>query len=272
MGTDCHIRGVGHVDLEWGRREVDRLAQLWTRFAPSEVMELTAEPREVDPDTALLLRRAVEGFDLTDGLFNPFQVAQIEAAGYDRDFADMQHVRRRSAGPAERPEVSIDGNWVSSTLPLDSGGLGKGLAADLIAHRLLARGAEGVLVNLGGDVRCAGSGPGGVWKVGVELPVHTPEPLTVRLSEGAVCTSTPLLRRWTLVTGGQAHHLLDPRTGAPMRTDLAAVTVIAPQAWLGEVLTKAVFLMTTMDATALLRRADAAALLVSADGHIRQLP
>lgn len=271
MGTDCHIRVVGDLDPQWGRQEVERLERLWTRFAPSEVAEIGPRPRAVDPDTALLLQRAVAGFDLTSGLFNAFLVDQIEAAGYDRDFDDLSPVTPRPVTPGRPPEVTIEGNRVSSSLPLDSGGLGKGLAADLVARRLLERGAEGALVNLGGDLRCMGTPPGEVWRVGLDVPVQLPEPITVKLSGGAVCTSTPLLRRWTLVTGGQAHHLLDPRTGAPMVTDLASVSVIAPEAWLGEVLTKAVFLMRPQQAQDLLRRERAAAVLVSRDGRVHRM-
>ncbi len=271
MGTDCHIRVVGDADPAWGQAEVQRLERLWTRFAPSEGRAIGSQPREVDPDTALLVRRAIEGYDMTVGLFNPFLVEQIEAAGYDRDFVDIGTPAQRPATPGVRPEVTVRGCTVSSSLPLDSGGLGKGLAADLVAQRLLERGAEGALVNLGGDVRCAGRPARQTWQIGVEVPVETPEPITVKLSEGAVCTSTPMLRRWTLVSGGQAHHLIDPRTGAPMRTDLASVTVVAPNACLGEVLSKAVFLMSATQATKLLREHQSAALLVSRDGHVRRL-
>lgn len=145
------------------------------------------------------------------------------------------------------------------------------MAADLVAQRLLARGAQGVLVNLGGDLRCTGQSPRGAWQVGIEVPVDLPRPLQVKLTSGAVCTSTPLLRRWTVVSGGQAHHLLDPRTGAPLRTELASVTVISAQAWLAEVLSKAVFLMAWLHAVDVLRRHNSAALLVSADGHVQRL-
>jgi thiamine biosynthesis lipoprotein len=271
MGTDCHIRVVGDIDPAWGQAETLRLERLWTRFADSEVTGIGPRPRDVDTDTALLLQRAIEGYDLTGGLFNPFLIDQLEAAGYDRDFDEISAPAARRTRTGVRPTVSVQGCEVSSTLPLDSGGLGKGLAADLIARRLLERGAEGALVNLGGDVRCLGRPARHAWQIGVEVPVATPEPITVKLLEGAVCTSTPLLRRWTLVTGGQAHHLIDPRTGQPMATDLASVTVIAPSAWLGEVLSKAVFLMDAADATALLVAHRAAALLVSRDGQLRRL-
>lgn len=271
MGTDCHVRVVGDADPHWAQAEVRRLERLWTRFAASEVTGIGPTPTEVDADTALLMQRAIQGYDLTHGLFNPFLVEQLQAAGYDRDFEQITRPVPRRTRPGQRPIVTIEGRRVSSTLPLDSGGLGKGLAADLVVQRLLERGAEGALVNLGGDIRCAGAPPRDTWQIGVDVPVEVPEPITVKLAGGAVCTSTPLLRRWTLVTGGHAHHLLDPRTGRPMRTDLASVTVIAEQAWIGEVLSKAVFLMPQAQAVALLTAQRCAALLVSRDGRLRRL-
>lgn len=271
MGTDCHIRVVGDGDPDWGQQQVLRLEGLWTRFSPSEVTAVNELAHEVDPDTALLFERAVQGYDLTGGLFNAFLISQIEAAGYDRDFDKITAAQRRPTSPGRRPRVVIDGNRVSSSLPLDSGGLGKGLAADIVAEGLVERGASGALVNLGGDLRCVGVPARQTWQVGIDVPIPTAQPLTVKLAAGAVCTSTPLLRRWTLVAGGQAHHLLDPRTGAPLHTDLASVTVIAREAWLAEVLSKAVFLMSEPEAVEVLGRHQAAALLVSADGRIRRI-
>ena len=271
MGADCHVRIVGADDLVWAQDEVRRLEALWTRFADSELTSLNTSAREVDPDTRLLVERAVQGFDLTGGLFNPFLTDQIEAAGYDRDFDEIEMAPVRGASPGVRPTVTIDGDRVASSLPVDSGGIGKGLAADLVSTRLLQRGALGALVNLGGDLRCVGQSPGDRWNITIETPVPVAEQLAIKLTDGAVCTSTPLLRRWRREDGEQMHHLLDPRTGVPMRTSVGSVSVIARQAWLAEVLTKALLLMPADQAVPLLREHEAAALVVSADGTVEQL-
>jgi thiamine biosynthesis lipoprotein len=271
MGADCHIRVVGEADLDWAQDEVARLEGLWTRFRPSELLALGAGPRRVDPDTRLLVERAVAGYDLTGGAFNPFLVDQILAAGYDRDFDELTPVPLGPAQPGVRAQVTIDGDVVSSSLPVDSGGIGKGLAADLVVQRLLNRGAKGVLVNLGGDVRCAGQAPADSWRIGIETPVPVARPLSVTLQDGAVCTSTPLLRRWQTADGAAAHHLLDPRTGRPAESDFASVTVIAREAWLAEVLSKAVFLLPTSRAGQLLGRHDAGAILVTLSGGVSQI-
>ena len=56
-----------------------------------------------------------------------------------------------------------------------------------------------------------------------------------------MATSTTLKRRWR-VNGEDRHHLIDPVTGGPSTTDLTHATVIAGEAWIAEVLAKAVLL------------------------------
>lgn len=282
MGTTCHVRvvapdeGAGWdagAELDWAQSEVNRMERLWTRFNPdSELMTLGPQPTEVDPATALLVTRAVAGHELSGGLFNPFLVAQVRAAGYDRDFASLEVLVTPQAGtPAAPARITVAGNMVSTTLPIDSGGIGKGLAADLIASALRERGAAGALVNLGGDLRCLGVGRSGPWRVTLRHPIAGLPPLSVNVTSGAVCTSTPLLRRWRVTSGGFHHHLIDPRTGRPAAERYAAVTVIAPEAWLGEVLCKVVFLADRQPARDLLHRFNAAALLSTASGEVTQL-
>ena len=69
-------------------------------------------------------------------------------------------------------DIEIDGREVR--LPagtgFDSGGIGKGLAADLVAVEVMAAGADGVCVNLGGDLRVLGTSSDGSWTVAVEHP------------------------------------------------------------------------------------------------------
>ena len=115
---------------------------------------------------------------------------------------------------------------------IDLGGIGKGRAADLVAEQLLAAGALGACIDLGGDVRVGGltAGGGDDWLVAVDDPFHPGDDLAMlRLAGGAVTTSSSAKRRWA--TGaGSAHHLIDPGTGRPAHSGLAAVTVVAGSA------------------------------------------
>ncbi|MEV5877337.1 FAD:protein FMN transferase [Streptomyces sp. NPDC052101] len=140
------------------------------------------------------------------------------------------------------PGIEIDGGriLVPEGARLDLGGIGKGYAADLVAYELRTARAAGALVNLGGDVRVSGTPPTDAgWVVSVADPWQDGRDLvTLAVAEGAVATSSRLRRSWR--RGGQeAHHLIDPRTGAPAADGIAAVTVVAQQAHWAEILAKA---------------------------------
>jgi thiamine biosynthesis lipoprotein len=124
---------------------------------------------------------------------------------------------------------------------VDPGGIGKGLAADLVAVELLDAGAAGCLVNVGGDLRALGRSPTDAgWVVTVPDPYRPgAELLRAALPEGGVATSSRLERRWR-AGGIEVHHLIDPSTGAPANGDIVAATVVAAQAWEAEVLVKAI--------------------------------
>src|SRR5207249_3509601 len=95
---------------------------------------------------------------------------------------------------------------------LDLGGIVKGALADILIDEL----GENAVCNLGGDLRVRGAGPDGDgWHIG--LCDHS----AVALTDGAVCTSGVTRRRW----GQSMHHLIDPGTGMPARTVLAAALV-----------------------------------------------
>lgn len=132
--------------------------------------------------------------------------------------------------------------------PIDSGGIGKGLAlrwAAAAAMRALGAGA-GLLLDAGGDIMSAGIAPADGWRVGIEDPIASgpsAEPLAVvAVERGAVATSSVRVRNWVGPDGRRVHHLLDPRTGQSARTGLIAVTVAGPDPAWSEVWSKALFL------------------------------
>lgn len=275
MGSDAHVVVRGSASLlASARRRLDDLEQKWSRFLPdSEVSRLNAlagSTVAVSSDTILLLQRAVEGWQATEGWFDPMILGAVRAAGYDRSFEQVD-TRPRDADPAgrgrppselavargatavpgqrARPDAMAIDPAGFVRLPIgggfDPGGLGKGLAADVVASELVAAGADGACVNVGGDVRVMGEAPGGGgWLIDVEDPLGTAggSPLArVALADGAVASSSRLRRRWRQ-DDEERHHLIDPATGRPSRSDVVAVTVVAALAWQAEVLAKAAFL------------------------------
>jgi thiamine biosynthesis lipoprotein len=255
MGTDCEVLVVdGHAGI--GRRAQARVQELerkWSRFLPdsdvSRVNAASGRPVIVSASTLVLFEHALAAARATDGLVDPTVGRALVAHGYDRDFAAVR-VAARSVAPVPHvdgswPAIEVDHHHRTVTLPrgsrFDPGAIGKGLAADLISAELVPD-AGGILVNLGGDLRVRGTAPtADGWVVTVDDPFGPDELVRLSITSGAVATSSRLRRCWTTAAGA-AHHVIDPRTGRPAATGVAAVTVVAADAWWAEAQATALFL------------------------------
>jgi len=284
MGCQAHVVIVG------GPRRLtayarDRLAELeaqWSRFlATSEVSRLndaSGDPCRVSADTFVLLTRSVQGWAATGGRFDPTVLTAVEAAGYDRTFVEVRDDPGPVGAAVPAPGcagIRLDPHWRLVTLPagvaVDPGGIGKGLAADLVVDELLAAGALGACVNVGGDVRVAGTAPTSEdWLIAIEDPMGGGELDRVSIAAGAVATSSTRLRTWSRA-GEPQHHLIDPVTGAPGRGAAAQVTVVAGQGWWAEVVAKAAVLAGGAGAD-VLAAAGTDGVVVGPDGDRRDTP
>ena len=298
MGVDCHVVLNGDAELlDIAEQRIAALDRCWSRFdESSEISQLNAQPGRwvpVSGDLADLCRFAVRGWRATGGLFDPFMLTSIVEAGYDRDFDELvaadatpptpreiaskpvETRRRWQEAPLELRTAQGRGDFVRlvAGAGIDSGGIGKGLGADLVTRSLMGAGASGALVSLGGDIRVRGASERGAWIVDVDDPDSDDAPTvaTLTLRGGSVCTSSWLGRRWDNHDGTTAHHLLDPRTGKPATPTMKSVSVIASTGWRAESLSKAVFLSSPRAASRLLRRYRAGAVVVTLDGDVLQV-
>jgi thiamine biosynthesis lipoprotein len=214
-----------------------------------------------------------EGWAETDRDFDPTMLPAVLAAGYGRSLVDPARVTvlphsARTRSDLDAVAIADDRVTLPAGMALDPGGIGKGLAADLIAADLIVAGAQGCLVEIGGDVRVAGTAPDGVaWRISVDDPFELGASRgIVRLVDGGIATSSQRKRRWTTESGSETHHLIDPRTATSAVTNIQTVTVIAATAARAEVLTKPGFLRPLDDYLAWIPTRGAAALLIDADG------
>ncbi|QEC50376.1 FAD:protein FMN transferase [Baekduia soli] len=176
---------------------------------------------------------ALDAARRTDGLVDPTVGAAVIAAGYDRDFDDLPlDAPALSAVPAPGwRRVRLDRARRTLQLPvgvrLDLGATAKALAADRAAAAAQAvAGGHGVLISLGGDVAVAGPVPDGGWPVGLADGHRDAPATTVSIAAGGLATSSTTQRRWRR-GGTAAHHILDPRTGAPAPVVWRTVSVAA---------------------------------------------
>jgi thiamine biosynthesis lipoprotein len=149
-------------------------------------------------------------------------------------------------------------------LGFDTGGTGKGLAADLLAERF--QGYSQFVIDCGGDIRVGGFGatPESPFTIEVEHPLSGEHGHALRLVAGGVATSGLNIRVWRGEDGRYAHHLLDPSTGAPAWTGLIGATAVGDTALEAETLSKAALLSGPSGARRFLARRGG--LLVHDDG------
>lgn len=240
------------------RAFVEDAAARLSRFRPdSELCALNRDAREEVP-ASLLLRSAVGAgvwaARRSGGLVDPTLLGEIEAAGYrlSRDRATPAPLSQalacappprpaRARVPARWREIEIDDERGAIRRPpglrIDTGGTGKGLLADAVAHRL--RGYTRFVVDCGGDIAV-----GGVATQLDPVPIEVEHPLTgecvhvLRVAAGGVATSGMNVRIWRREDGSFAHHLLDPASGEPVWSGLVGATALAPSALEAETLSK----------------------------------
>ena len=235
-----------------------------SRFRPdSELSRLNADPRTLVPASPLLratVAAALWAAHRTNGLVDPTLVGALERAGYASSLAGATAgpvaAALHSAPPRRPARPRPDAAWRAVViddaagtiarppgLRLDSGGVGKGLAADHVAQQLARGGRHRFAVDAAGDLRLGGTRTAARPHLVEIAHPWEPQPLgTLRLRAGAVATSGIGSRLWRTPEDGFAHHLLDPSTGEPAWTGLAAATALAPTALDAEVRAKAALL------------------------------
>lgn len=284
MGTSAHVMVLGTgpamaADLTTTARVVvDELERLWSRFLPdSDISRINRSPNRpvrVDSRTTDLVTRSIDAWALTGGRFDPTVGGSLRAAGYDRPFDELAPVTLGRWQPAPSPvDVVVQPIASTITVPigveLDLGGIGKGAAADLTVQALLDAGAAGALVNLGGDLRAGGHGPLEGWNVRLACPGSRQE-RAIRISAGAVCTSSTVKRRWR--TGAHdRHHIIDPTNGQCSTTDVQTATVVGAEATQCEVLATTAIGLGLERARLLIESHGASGLLIDDVGRLHEV-
>lgn len=259
--------------------EVDRLARIFSSYSPDSEFSRWQATRgvrtPVSPELADVLERSAHWIHATDGAFNPGAEAftrlwrEAEARGVEPDTARLAETARQVA----RPAWSLDRNsGVAERLgdcPLTLNAIAKGWILEQASAKAWAVGGmDGLLLEIGGDLRVRGSHPETIAVVDPRHDAENQPPIcTVEVRDAGLATSGGY-RRGVTVAGRHRSHILDPRTGSPSDRVLGA-TVIAPDAATADALSTS---FSVLDPAEGIRLADAtpgvACLLVLDSGEV----
>jgi thiamine biosynthesis lipoprotein len=285
MGTACSISI--YAESSDGARakcepvvtDVARLEAKYSRYLSNSFLSrinLAAKQGrsiEVDNETASLLDYAQtchaesKGmFDITSGLLRRAWNFQPEGQTAAPDAASLETLLERVGWQ----KLDWHAPKLAFTIPgmeLDFGGIVKEYAADRAVTLLREQRVAHALVNLGGDICVTGpQADGRPWRVAISDPSSpTQELRIVEVSQGALASSGSYVR--CIEIGGIRYgHLLNPRTGFPVRGTLAA-TVVADQCIVAGSLAT-IALLNETGAARFLKDAGLPFLLISSDGDI----
>ncbi len=268
---------------------VEDFARRLSRFrSDSELSALNCDPNEVVP-ASLLLRTAVRAglwaAQRSGGLVDPTLLGELEQVGYADSLDGCEPASLSEAlavTPPRQParpnaaarwrQIQVDDKRGTIKRPpgvrIDTGGTGKGLCADALAHRLA--GNTRFVVDCGGDLAVGGVGAQlEPYEIEIEHPLTGEAIRTLRLGVGGVATSGLNVRVWRTPDGSFAHHLLDPSSGRPAWTGLIGVTALAASALEAETLSKMALLLGPLGARRVL--AEHGGLIVRDDGEVETI-
>ena len=241
--------GSAAVAASAARAEIRRLDSVLSGYDPeSELSRLNraSGPVRVSPDLFAVLAAAETWRERTGSAFSG-RLGDVRAAWAAREAGDPSEDPRLAAERAERSEVVLDRATLTVHRPAGLRFALDGVAKGYIIDSALEAGCRavpdlsGLLVDIGGDLRCRGRGPGRAgWRVGVagrDLADNL-RPSTVLEVRDAAVASSGSGARDVIVEGRARSHLLVPGTGLPVE-QVTRATVVAPDATTADALATA---------------------------------
>ncbi len=242
MGTPCDIQLYAKSDAEARRvvekavADVVRLEKLYSRYRSdsflSEINRVAAVGGsiKVDEETAGLLNYASTCYAQSDGLFDITSGILRRAWKFDQGRlpnAELIHRLLEKIGWQKLDWQAPVLGFTVAGMEIDFGGVVKEYAVDRISALCWAEGIRHGMINLGGDIKIIGPrADDSPWRIGIRHPRQQDAIMeTLLLSEGALASSGDY-ERCIVVDGVRYGHILNPKTGWPVRY-LASVSVVS---------------------------------------------
>jgi FAD:protein FMN transferase len=204
----------------------------------------------VPDDTFNVIKKAIEIANISGGAFDPSIGPLVSAWGIGTDNARVpsQDEILQLLPLISYKDIKLDSKTSRVLLEkkgmiLDLGGIAKGFAADEVREVLLNQGIKSAIINLGGNILTVGKKPdGSLWRIGIQDPAEDRGAFVMILSieDTAIVTSGPYERFFT-VGDTTYHHIIDTKTGYPVRSDLESISIISGNSFIADALSTAVY-------------------------------
>ncbi|MDD3164699.1 MAG: FAD:protein FMN transferase [Oscillospiraceae bacterium] len=249
--------------------------ELSVTIETSEIAQLNRDGHAVlTGDVQALLQRTIALSARTGGALDPTMYSIVRLWGFttgsyrvpdgDEIAAALETVGTAHITLGENGDTALLGG-----AQIDFGAVAKGYAAQQSADLLAARGVTAAILSLGGNVQTVGSRPdGNDWVIGIRDPADEAQMIgKLSVSGSAAIVTSGGYQRYFEENGVTYQHIMDPATGAPVKSGLSSVTIVAQDGFLADGLSTALYVMGLDKATAFWRDSDDfEAVLITDDG------
>lgn len=262
-------------------KEIDRLSDIFSTYTHASEFMRWQQTRDVPVKVSAELYAVMNGVEhwhqLTHGAFHPgaellSRVWRDAArAGAVPDPAALRMAAERLQSPFWKLDSRAQTAVRLNDVPLTFNALAKGYILDRASAVAVAvPGVEGVLLEIGGDLRARGSVNGDIAIADPKNDAENAKPIA-RLDVRATGLATSGgYRRGVTIGGRHYSHIVDPRNGQTAE-HIAGVTVLAPEAMDADALSTAFSVLSPAESLAIADETPGVScLLVLADGRLMQ--
>ncbi|HVC36527.1 MAG TPA: FAD:protein FMN transferase [Candidatus Dormibacteraeota bacterium] len=265
VDQDDELKVSELFSLMW--RTIFNFERQFSRFLPASELSLfnrNAGSRQfISAEFKDILLAAYRLSQETAGLYNPFILPALQAAGYDHSLVpgyenDQQDDHSRKS-VVSIDQLKIGSSWaiIPYGTAIDLGGCGKGYLGDLLAS-LIEKKVIGYWLSLGGDVVTGGvDDSGNGWKVAIQRATQEGEGnigyVSCPLNKRFAVASSGIIKRHGQKDGKAWHHLIDPRTLLPAITDVHIATICDKSALRADVIASSAVIIGSRQAKTLLK-------------------
>ena len=239
--TEYHITYESRVPLDDSVQAVlRRVDESASKYNPKSVISLINAGIDsvADGTVQRLYVKSREVWEASQGAFDPTVSPLANVWGYGLktgekpDSATIDSIRA-FVGMGRTALVNGVIRKEDSRTTFDFNSIAKGLACDEVGRMLERNGVDNYIVEIGGEIACAGRNPRGEqWRVSIDAPVESADSvihesaLVIATDGGGIATSGNY-RNYKIVDGRKTAHTINPATGYPELTNLLSATIVA---------------------------------------------
>lgn len=250
LGTIVEVTSPDESAAEVVFAEIKRVEDLMSKYEPnSEVSRLNKRGKlKISPDTFYLLKKAEEVWLISEGAFDITVAPLLDLWGFtDKKYylpKDEEIEATLALIGFDKIIFNESNNVIEfkiQGMKIDLGGIAKGYAVDSAVKKLKEKGIKNCLINAGGDIYALGDRGIRPWKVAIKEPRgEAVLDYYLELRDKAVATSGDYEQYF--IKGKKRYvHIFNPKTGYPVDSDVASVTVIAPNCLMADALATTIF-------------------------------